>query len=78
MGEECHVAEGWVKIPAEEPGWSLTLGTEGLSGLPHQPKTGPKWVWKGLVEFSTIFNGSTLGAVRPISMPNEADLCVSP
>ena len=59
MGEECHIAEGWVKIPAEELGWSLTQGTEVLSGLPHQPKTGPKWVWKGLVELSTIFNGST-------------------
>jgi hypothetical protein len=23
------------------------------------PKTGPKWVWRGLVDLSTIFNGST-------------------
>jgi hypothetical protein len=22
-------------------------------------KTGPKWVWRGLVDLSTIFNGST-------------------
>src|SRR5215471_8576843 len=28
----------WVKIPAEELGRSLTLGREGLSGLPHHKK----------------------------------------
>jgi hypothetical protein len=33
-----HVAGRWVKVPAEELGWSLTLGREGLSGLPHHKK----------------------------------------
>ena|SRR6266699_5634115 len=28
----------WVKVPAEELGGSLTLGREGLSGLPHHKK----------------------------------------
>jgi len=27
-----------VKLPAEELEWSLTLGKEGLSGLPHHQK----------------------------------------
>jgi hypothetical protein len=27
-----------VKIPADKLGWSLTLGREGLSGLPHHQK----------------------------------------
>ncbi len=47
------------EVPAEELGRSLTLGREGLSGLPHHKKTGPKWIWKGLVDLSTMSNGST-------------------
>ena len=31
----CHVARMIVKLPAEELEWSLTMGKEGLSGLPH-------------------------------------------
>ena len=44
-GELCHVAERWVKVPAEELGWSLTPGREGLSGLPmtqNRPEVGLK------------------------------------
>jgi hypothetical protein len=36
-----HVAGRWVKVPAEERGWSLTLGRKGLSGLPHHQKPAP-------------------------------------
>jgi hypothetical protein len=35
---QCHVTGRWVKVPVEALGWSLTLGREGLSGLPHHQK----------------------------------------
>ena len=34
----CHVVRKMVKLPAEELEWSLTLGREGPSGLPHHQK----------------------------------------
>ena len=37
MQVRCHVASMSVKLPAEALAWSLTLGKQGLSGLPqHQ------------------------------------------
>ena len=54
-----HVVERWVKISAAELGESLTLGREGrLNCL--ITKTSQKWVWRGLVDLSTMSNGSTL------------------
>src|SRR5262249_49810469 len=38
MRLECHVARCLVKVLAEELGWSLAAGSEGLSGLPHDKK----------------------------------------
>src|SRR5713101_6967225 len=43
MWVQGHVTGRVVKVLAEEVGWSLAPGKEGLSGLPHD-KTGPKGV----------------------------------
>jgi hypothetical protein len=37
-GWQCHVTGRWVKVPAEELGWSLAPGREGSSALPHDKK----------------------------------------
>jgi hypothetical protein len=37
-GWQCHVTGRWVKVPAEELGWSLASGREGLSALSHDKK----------------------------------------
>ena len=60
MWLQCHVARKSVNVPAEELGWSLTPGRGGLSGLPTDEKTSPKWVRRRLVELSTMSHGSTL------------------
>jgi hypothetical protein len=46
-------------VPAEELGWNLTPGSDGLSGPSNVEKNQPEMRSKGLVEFSTMFNGST-------------------
>jgi hypothetical protein len=46
-GVLSHVAGRWVKVPAEELGWSFTLGREGLSGLPHHQKPAPNGFAEG-------------------------------
>jgi hypothetical protein len=38
MGVLSPGAGRWVKVPAEALGWRLTLGSEGLSGLPNHKK----------------------------------------
>ena len=49
----------WVKVSAEELGWSLVREREGLSGLPHNINPAPHGFGEGLVDLSTISNGST-------------------
>lgn len=61
MRLERNIERCLVKVLAEELEWSLTPGREGPFGLPHDKKTGPKWVWKGPVYLSTMSNGSTRG-----------------
>jgi len=54
----CHLVRESVKTLAEEVGWSLASGKEGLSGLSHDKKR-PKEHVQRVLELSTIFNGST-------------------
>ena len=55
-----HVAGRWVKGPAEERGWSLTLGRKGLSGLPHHQKPAPN----GYAEGWSIYPPYPIGVPR--------------
>src|SRR6266487_807352 len=50
----------WVKVPAEELGGSLTLGREGLSGLPHHKKPARS----GSVKGWSIYPPSPMAAPR--------------
>ncbi len=47
MGLLCHVTGRWVNVRAEELGWSLAAGREGLSGLPHDKKPAQSGSLKG-------------------------------
>jgi transposase len=49
------------KVPAEERGWSLTLGRKDLSGLPHHQKPAPN----GFAEGWSIYPPSPIG-VPPV------------
>src|SRR5215469_13890372 len=57
MRVQCHVAGRWVKVPAAELGWSLTLGREGLSGLPYHQKLARR----GFAEGWSIYPPSPIG-----------------
>ena len=59
MGLLCPVASKLVMVTAEARGSRLTQGKEGISGLPHHKKLARSGPVKGLVDLSTMFNGST-------------------
>jgi hypothetical protein len=46
-GMRCHGARMMAKVPVEAVGWGLTPGSDCLSGLPINEKTGPKRICGG-------------------------------
>ena len=64
-----HVAGRWVKGPAEERGWSLTLGRKGLSGLPHHTTLARS----GFAEGWSIYPPSFIGAPGKVLLLNMVD-----
>jgi len=56
---QCHVVERLGNVQAEAVGQGITSGRDGLSGLPKDEKTSLKRGSQGLMDVSTMSDGST-------------------
>ncbi len=74
-----------MKVPAEELGWNLTLGREGLSGLPHHKKPAPNGFGEGWSIYplssmaaSILVYGFVRGTWQIERRPDRAILVIEP
>jgi hypothetical protein len=68
-----HAVGRWVKGPAEELGWSLTVGREGLTRLPTDENTSSKGMYRGYGNYPPSRMGApTKAPMAPLTCTNKA------